>query len=174
MKRQNESENRNIRSRKRFFYLLFSIFYLLFLTSGCAGRDDVAFARRVFTDLVRGRYAARYQIDWPRFSALSKDIGAEYTSLANDEERQRYERAFIDGFKNGFRGQKGALQEFSRWRVLTRTADVKIVAADIQKGKMVLLVGIRSQAGRRKVSELRILEVLEPETFRKFEKEASR
>lgn len=155
------------------FILLLSVLCSLFsVLSGCGGRDDVKLARQVVTDLARGRYAVRKLIDWPSFVAFEKDVGAEYKSLPNVEERRNYEMTFIDSFKKGFREQKGSMDAFTGWRMFSQKGPgLKIVAADLAGGKIVFFVAVKSERGKRKIAELKLAQVLDPQKFEEYQKE---
>ncbi|MDD5019647.1 MAG: hypothetical protein PHH75_04625 [Candidatus Omnitrophica bacterium] len=142
--------------------------------AGCGRQDDVTLARQVVTDLTRGRYAVRKLIDWPNFVAFEKSIGEEYKSLPNNEEKQNYERAFIDSFKKGFREQKGSMNAFTGWRMFSqKDPNLNVVAADLAGGKIVFFVAVKSERGKRKVVELKLMQVLDAQKFEEYEKEMS-
>ncbi|MFA5039187.1 MAG: hypothetical protein WC732_05865 [Candidatus Omnitrophota bacterium] len=139
--------------------------------AGCGG-SDVTFARRGITGLAQGRYATRKMIDWTVFTALDKDIGAEYRDLANDKERLAYERSFIDNFKTAFRAQKGSLKAFYDWRFYgQRRPDVTIVAASIKEQDILFLVVIRRAYGTRKIIGIKALRVLDEDKLEEFRQE---
>lgn len=100
------------------------------------GNPEVRVCRRIFTGLVKGEPAVRGLIDWEHLRALGADVGAAYTAqLANAEERQGYEEAFIKSFANGFRQAQASAKGFTNWRVQPDGS----VAADYRaKGKTLI------------------------------------
>ncbi|MFB3918948.1 MAG: hypothetical protein ACE14U_02645 [Candidatus Velamenicoccus archaeovorus] len=151
--------------------MMMGVAAILVLT-GCARQDDVTFARQVVTDMTRGRYAVRKLIDWPNFVAFEKSVGSEYNALPNAEEKQNYERSFIDSFKKGFREQKGSMKAFTGWRLFSRKdPDLRIVAADLAGGKIIFFVAVKSERGKRKIVELKLMQVLDAEKFKAYEEE---
>jgi len=140
------------------------------LLTGCAAKDDVKLARQVVTQLAQGRYSVRKLIDWENFKALDKNVGADYKALPNDKEKEGYQRSFIDGFKRGFVDQGAKVNAFYNWRFLAKVdPTLNIVAANVHDDKFLLLVAIKHAGRTRKVVELKIIQILDPQKFREME-----
>jgi hypothetical protein len=142
----------------------------ILLLTGCAAKDDVKLARQVVTQMVQGRYSVRKLIDWENLRAMEYSVGAEYKALANDKEREGYQKSFIDGFKRGFVDQGAKLRTFYNWRFLAKVdPTLNIVAANVHDDKFLLLVAIKHAGRTRKVVELKIIKILDPQKFREME-----
>ena len=142
---------------------------------GCGRRDEVKLARQVVTQLAQGRYAVRKLIDWPGFIAFEQPIGEDYKTLPNDKEKEDYQRAFVDSFKKGFQEQKGNLNAFYDWRVFSKKdPNFTIVAANLHNDKIVLLIGIKHERGRSRVTQLKLLQVFDQDKFEEYEQEMAR
>lgn len=140
------------------------------LLTGCAAKDDVKLARQVVTQLAQGRYSVRKLIDWENFKALDQNVGADYKALPNDKEKEGYQRSFIDGFKRGFVDQGAKVNAFYNWRFLAKVdPTLNIVAANVHDDKFLLLVAIKHAGRTRKVVELKIIQILDPQKFREME-----
>ncbi len=140
------------------------------LLTGCAAKDDVKLARQIVTQLVQGRYSVRKLIDWENLKALETSVGAEYKALANDKEKEGYQRSFIDGFKRGFAGTGAKMRTFYNWRFLAKVdPTLNIVAANIHDDKYLFLVAIKHEGRVRKVVELKIIQILDQQKFREME-----
>jgi hypothetical protein len=127
---------------------------VLFLTVGLAAGcvfypQEVEFARRVFTGLVRGRRVVAKYIDWHSLKATGVDVGATYNSLASEKERRDYRKAFIQNFSFSFRTSGGRLNWFKNWRIHSRDSRKITVAADA--GTMTLLLYISADPRQRKL-----------------------
>jgi len=140
------------------------------LLTGCAAKDDVKLARQVVTQLVQGRYSVRKLLDWENLKAMEYSVGADYKALPNDKERESYQRSFIDGFKRGFMDQGAKVNAFYNWRFLAKVdPTLNIVAANVHDDKFLLLVAIKHAGRTRKVVELKIIKILDPQKFREME-----
>lgn len=111
--------------------------------------DDVAWCRRVFTGLAQGSQYIQDSIAWERFKALDADIGAQYRELPNTNERSGYREAFVNRFARGFRESKAQISDFMNWRIVKRSPDGIIVAADYPAKQSTLLFDISKAGGRR-------------------------
>lgn len=154
-------------------YGLATIVAALFLwMSGCAGQQDVDFARNILNGLIAGRYAVRQHIDWNSLAALEISVGRQYSALPNEKEKTDYERAFIDSFKEGFKGQSATRRSFVHWRIFN-DADPKVtyVAADNLNGAVTFIFYISHKNGKRKLSGIRSVLVKDRAAYQQFEKE---
>ncbi|MBI2495480.1 MAG: hypothetical protein HYY59_02080 [Candidatus Omnitrophica bacterium] len=104
------------------------------------GNRDVAFCQKVLSGLIDGRPSVKRWIDWEHLTALDVNVGAAYTQLSSQEERDKYRRAFVEHFSRGFRQAGGVAGGFRRWRVHQRSERRIVVAADYAaKGKTLLI-----------------------------------
>lgn len=144
--------------------------------AGCSSpADDVKFARRSLTYLVRGWYMARPMLDWQSLKMLEHDVAAEHERLPDAKEKAEYERKFIDGFKEGFKTRNVRLSAFFDWRVYDASdPTTTIVAANcFDKGK-VFLFFVKHEKGKRKLVEVKALNIYDQENFYGQEKERRR
>ena len=138
---------------------------------GCAAEDDVSFASKVMARLVAGRYSVRGLIDWASLKAMDKDVGAEYNSLPNDQEKVDYQRAFIDNFKKGFQDQHATFNSFNHWRLFSdKDQNIKVVAAGCQDRHKVFLFSIRHVKNAKRLIAIQALQITDEATFEAFEK----
>jgi hypothetical protein len=139
---------------------------------GCGAQQDVDFARSVMNGLVAGRYAVRQHIDWNSLMVIEISLGQQYSALPNEKEKTDYERAFIDSFKEGFKGQKATQKSFTHWRIFN-DADPKVtyVAADNADGTATFVFYISHKNGKRKFFGIRSVYVKDRAQFQQFEKE---
>lgn len=113
---------------------------------------DVTVCREVLRGLVTGRFAAQRSMDWEHLEALGLDVGETYRRLPNAEERQRYQRAFVENFSKAFREAQGRLDAFTRWRIVSREGQTTLVAADYAAANRTLVFTITDSGwGRRRV-----------------------
>lgn len=139
---------------------------------GCSAKDDVSFARQVMAGLVGGRYAVRSLIDWPSLKVSDKDVGAEYNNLANEEEKVDYQRAFIDGFKKGFRERHATFKTFHHWRLFgDKDPNIKVVAAGCADKAKVFFFGIKHTNKGMRLINITPLLISDEAKFEAFEKE---
>ena len=114
---------------------------------------DVAFCRRAFTDLAKGRQSVQRRIDWEHFRALDTNIGVAYAALPNDRERADYRDAFVSQFAQGFQSSGSRAQTLSRWKVQERADGHTVVAGSDETGNLTLLFQI-PQAGRKRLEAI--------------------
>ena len=115
---------------------------------------DVEFCRSVFRGLAHGRAAVQQHIDWEHLKAVGVDVGATYTGLPSDLERERYRQTFVLAFSRGFELTGARATNFVNWRVAERQPDTITVAADYPLTKQTLLFVIPS-AGTKRIGAIR-------------------
>ena len=115
-------------------------------------RDEVGFCRRVFGALTTGSRYIQESIDWEHFQALGADVGAEYQRLPNDEERAKFQESFIVKCAQGFRQEKGRLDDFVNWRLQQR-GPMALVAADYPSKQKTLLFQV-STVGEKQLTAI--------------------
>jgi len=129
-----------------------------FLFSSCdstRSAGDVTFARTTFESLARGDTAATENIDWETLNSLGINVGASYTAIASETEREEFKNAFVTQFASSFRDGGGSAEAFTNWRVTGTTDDRTEVSADSPNGVLRLTVSRRNDLKR--VSKLEII-----------------
>lgn len=122
-------------------------------TSSTAG--DVTFARTTFESLARGDTTVADKIDWPVFTSLGSNLGATYSSLTTQIEKEKFITGFITQFSTSFRESGGSIENFSNWRVSFHDAIKTEVAADSPNGVLTITVSVRDNIER--VSSINIV-----------------
>ncbi len=117
---------------------------------------DIAFARETFKSLARGDTKVADDIDWPTFTVLGNNLGAEYIALETEQQRTDFTHAFITQYAASFRDSGGSVSNYTNWRKdfidTTRTE----ILADSPKGTLKVTVTIRD--GIERVSALSLSE----------------
>ncbi len=113
-----------------------------------ASAGDVTFARSTFESLARGDSAVAEKIDWPVFTSLGENLGADYVALTSGLEKQKFVAGFITQFAISFRESGGNLEGFTNWRVASRDALRTEVAADSPNGVLTVIVAERDNVER--------------------------
>jgi hypothetical protein len=129
-----------------------------FLFSSCESSrsaGDVTFARKTFESLTRGDAAAVENIDWETLNSLGLNVGASYSAIASETEREEFKNAFVTQFAASFRDAGGSADTFTNWRVTGHTDVHTEVSADSPNGVMRLTVSRRNDVKR--VSKLEII-----------------
>lgn len=151
---------------------LFQILIVLWMAVACVGCDsaDIAFAKKTFTYLVRGRYAARGMIDWEKLSCQGKDVGVDYKAL-DTQQRLEYERSFIDYFKQGFESYKGSLKNIE-WTMFGKKGNISVVCARNPKQQhWIILTIIEHKPFRSKMVGLHVMQVFDEQKLEEFRRE---
>ena len=120
-----------------------------------ATAGDVSFARTTFESLARGDSAVAEKIDWPVFTSLGQNLGANYVSLTSGVEKQKFIAGFITQFATSFRESGGTIEGFTNWRVTAHDALKTEVAADSANGVLTVIVAERD--GVERVSSINII-----------------
>jgi hypothetical protein len=124
---------------------------------GCSRESDnadVRFAKTLLFSMVNGT-AAESAIDWEAFRAEEEDVGAAYRALPNDVEKASFRKSFLIGFAASTPNLKENPDGVTRWRAQSETPSETIVAANTQKG-IVMLLTVSKRDGTRKLSAMRI------------------
>ena len=116
---------------------------------------DVTFARTTFESLARGDSAVAEKIDWPVFTSLGQNLGANYVALTSGVEKQKFVSGFITQFATSFRESGGTIEGFTNWRVTVHDALKTEVAADSANGVLTVIVSERDNVER--VSSINII-----------------
>ena len=116
---------------------------------------DATFARKTFESLARGDSAVVSKIDWPVFTTQGTNMGANYTALASEVEKQQFTIGFVTQFATAFRESGGNLESFINWRVMASDALKTEVAADSPNG--VLTVTVSERDGVERVSSINVV-----------------
>jgi hypothetical protein len=124
---------------------------------GCSKESDnadVRFAKTTFFSMVNGA-ADETAIDWEIFRSPTDDLGAIYKALPNDTEKASFRKQFLGGFAGSTPNIKANPNGITHWRVQSETPSETVVAADMQKG-VVLLITISKRDGKQKLSAMKI------------------
>ena len=111
--------------------------------------SDVEVCRRLFQDLAIGSSSVERRIDWERLTALNADIGSIYRGLPNEQERRRYQQAFVANFSKSFQQTGARPEQFVRWRAEGRTPEQVVVAADYPQKNQALLLTVPARGKKR-------------------------
>lgn len=129
-----------------------------FIFSSCKSADasgDVTFGRSTFESLTRGDAAVKNDIDWETLNSLGVNVGASYTVIASETEREQFKDSFITQFASSFRDSGGSYEAFTNWRVTAHTGDRTEVSADSPNG--VLRVTVTERDNLERVSKLEMI-----------------
>lgn len=107
---------------------------------------DTSFARKAFLELARGDTAVQSKIDWPTFVAMGQNVGAAYTALESETEKQNFRNAFVTQFSTNFRESGGSVDNYTDWRVTFHDSLRTEVAADSPGGVLKITVSQRDSA----------------------------
>ncbi len=130
---------------------------LLASLPGCSKESDnadIRFAKATFFSMVNGTADER-AIDWEIFRSPTDDLGAIYKALPNDTEKASFRKQFLSGFAGSTPNIKANPNGITNWRVQSENPPETIVAADMQKG-VVLLITISKRDGKQKLSAMKI------------------
>lgn len=116
--------------------------------SEIAAKGDVTFARNTFTALAKGDTAVQDKIDWPTFTALGGNIGADYIKIPTETEKAQFRNEFVTGFATSFRQSGGSVDNFTNWRTTFHDSTRTEVAADSPNGILKLTVSERDSVER--------------------------
>jgi len=124
---------------------------------GCSRESDnadVSFAKTLLFSMVNGT-ATESAIDWEAFRTDEEDVGAAYKALPNDVEKASFRKSFLIGFAASTPNLKANPEGVTRWRVQSATPLETVVAANTQKG-VVMLLTVSKRGGNQKLSGMRI------------------
>lgn len=103
-------------------------------------QGDVAFGRKVFTDLMRGRQTVQRRIDWEHLTAMGVNVAGTYARLPTEQDKANYRNSFIEQAALAFQKAGGNLRAFRRWRVHQRDPEQWVVAVDYPPTQKTLLL----------------------------------
>jgi hypothetical protein len=115
----------------------------------------VTFAKTTFESLARGDSSVANRIDWPVFTSLGQNLGADYTALSSGVEKEKFVNGFITQFAVSFRENGGTLEGFTNWRVVSHDSMKTEVAADSAGGVLTVIVSTRDDVER--VSSINVI-----------------
>ncbi|MFH0876843.1 MAG: hypothetical protein V1863_01285 [Candidatus Omnitrophota bacterium] len=127
---------------------------------GCAGTNDVAFAKKAMTLLVKGNFAAASMIDWSSIKIMGYDLAAKHAQYDKDKDRQEFEKGFIAAFGAGFRRAGAQPSAFRNWRLVkSEDQNTSIVVADsVRENTMFIFSVSHGRGASRKLTEIQIKE----------------
>ncbi len=117
--------------------------------------NDIEYAKKVFQLLGDGDESVKSMIDWEHLKMMGVDVGALYTNTRGDAARDIETSSFIRGYSNSFKKSGGSVANLTNWREQSRDATNTVVAADSQRGQLVLIT-ITHINGQQKVSTLEL------------------
>ena len=124
-------------------------------TENSKARGDATFAKNTFEALARGDSKVATRIDWPVFTSQGQNLGASYTAIGSEVEKEKMITSFITQFASSFREAGGSVDSFSNWRVTSHDSQRTEVAADSPTGVLTLIVSERD--GVERVSSINFL-----------------
>lgn len=130
---------------------------MLTFLPGCSNESDnadVRFAKTTFFSMVNGT-ADETAIDWEILQSPTDDLGAIYKALPNDTEKTAFRKQFLSGFAGSTPNIKANPKGITHWRVQSENPAETIVAADMQKGT-ILLLSISKRDGKQRLSAMKI------------------
>src|SRR3989338_3103636 len=116
--------------------------------------DAVRWTKQTFETLVSGRSSVQARIAWERLSAVGVDVGATYTKLPNAREQAQYRQAFLRELASGFRRSGARAESFVNWRIMEKSDEAIVVAADFPAKQKTLLLTV-SDGKPRQVTGIR-------------------
>lgn len=117
-----------------------------------APQSDVEFAKEVFGLLAEGDEAAAEMIDWEHLKMVNVvDVGAMYRDINGEDARDGFRKSFIRGYSNSFKSKGGKVENISNWREQSRDSSQTVVAAENQRGQVMLMTVTRVD-GQQKIS----------------------
>lgn len=119
-----------------------------------SGIAEIDFCRDVLTDLLHGDSSVVPRIDWEHFDALGVNVGRNYARLPDDQERAKYQKAFLSATALGFQVSRLTADAFINWRVHDRREGAVTVAADFPYRQRTLLF-VLSATGQRRLEAMR-------------------
>lgn len=115
--------------------------------------SDVAFCRKTFEGLVRGRQSVETRIAWERLQAVGVNVGETYSGLPSEAERAKYRREFIAHLAGAFRQTGVPAKAFVGWRKAGRVGETVVVAVDYPAKGRTLLLGLPA-SGRKQIEAI--------------------
>lgn len=114
--------------------------------------QEVNFAKKVFSGLIKGRFYVGQYIDWDNLQMLDVNAGETYRGLANNEEKINYRKTFISNFSRGFRENGGKYRAFTNWRIYAINNDTVTIAAYYPLHRKTILFTFSKSGGKKLTS----------------------
>jgi hypothetical protein len=118
-------------------------------------KADVDFAREAVEGLLDGDVASADAFDWENLKVPGADAGEAYQEMPDDENREEFQKGFIEKFSESFKQSGASVSDLKNWREESRGGERTIVAVDTTTGKT-MHVSVVRRDGRQLVSELSI------------------
>lgn len=118
-------------------------------------KTDVVFAREAVEGLLNGDTGVADAFDWENLKVPGADAGEAYSEMPDDEEREAFQKGFIEKFSGSFKESGASVNDLKNWREEAREGERTVVAADATTGKTMRVSVVRHE-GRQLVSELSI------------------
>jgi hypothetical protein len=117
-------------------------------------KDDVSFCRDIFRGFVTGSQSLQGYVDWQHLKALGLDVGATYSKLPNQQEKDDYRREFYKNFSASFKRNNGAFSAFTNWRIYSQNSSGTIIAVNYNlKSKTALFT--LSGSGNKQLTDIK-------------------
>lgn len=118
-------------------------------------KTDVVFAREAVEGLLNGDTGVADAFDWENLIVPGADAGEAYSEMPDDEEREAFQKGFIEKFSGSFKQSGASVSDLKNWREEAREGERTVIAADTTTGKIMRVSVVRHE-GRQLVSELSI------------------
>lgn len=124
-------------------------------TTAIATADELAFAKSTFHSLAKGELSVAQRLDWNTLTVVGENIGAKYTAIASEVEKEKYRTAFINNYATSFRESGGNIEALTNWRVVASDHMKTEVAADSPGG--VLTITVMEKDGANQVVSIQVV-----------------
>ena len=118
-------------------------------------KPDVVFAREAVEGLLGGDVAVAEAFDWENLKVPGADAGAAYQEMPDDENREEFQKGFVEKFSESFKQSGASVDDLKNWREQSKEGERTVVAVDTTTGKTMHVFVVRRD-GRQLVSELSI------------------
>jgi hypothetical protein len=118
-------------------------------------KPDADFAREAVEGLLAGDVAVASAFDWENLKVPGADAGAAYQEMPDDENREEFQKGFVEKFSESFKQSGASVSDLKNWREQSKQGETTVVAVDTTTGKTMHVFVVRRD-GRQLVSELSI------------------
>ncbi|HYG09421.1 MAG TPA: hypothetical protein VD835_05565 [Pyrinomonadaceae bacterium] len=118
-------------------------------------KADAVFAREAVEGLLGGDAGVADAFDWENLKVPGADAGEAYREMPDDENREEFQKGFIEKFSESFKQSGASVSDLKNWREESKEDDTTVIAADTTTGKTMRVFVVRRE-GRQLVSELLI------------------
>ena len=118
-------------------------------------KPDAVFAREAVEGLLAGDAAVVEAFDWENLKVPGADAGAAYQEMPDDENREEFQKGFVEKFSESFKQSGASVNDLKNWREQSKEGERTVVAVDTTTGKTMHVFVVRRD-GRQLVSELSI------------------